>query len=83
MGKKIIISLALLFTSFISRAAYGLEQLGEALITFSILLTALPFIVGGVAVLFVKEKKGRAFFIGFGITALILLIWIFAGSSEA
>lgn len=83
MRKKILFSLALLFTSFISRAAYGLEQIGEALITFSLLLAALPFVVGGVAVLLTKKKKGRAFFIGFGITSLLLLIWIFAGNAEA
>lgn len=81
MRQKIGYLLPLLFISQISRAAYGLEQLGEALVTFSILLAALPFIVGGIALLFVKEKKGRAFLIGFGITAIILLIWIFAGSS--
>jgi hypothetical protein len=81
MRKRILLFIPLLFISLISRASFGLEQIGEALITFSLLLAALPFVVGGLAVLLAKKNKGRAFFIGFGITTLILLIWIFSGSS--
>ena len=83
MLKRIMMFIPLLLISLIRRAAVGLEQIGEALITFSLLLAALPFVVGGVAVLLAKKKKGRAFFIGFGITTLLLLIWIFAGSSAS
>lgn len=83
MLKRILFFIPLLLISLIGRTAFGLEHIGEALITFSLLLAALPFVVGSVAVLFAKKKKGRAFFIGFGITALLLLIWIFEGSSAS
>lgn len=81
--KKIIYLLPLLLIGNLARAAFGLEQLGKALITFSLGLVALPFIVGGLAVIFTKKRKGRAFLIGFLVTAAILAIWFFASASSA
>jgi hypothetical protein len=77
--KKIIYLLPILLFTQPVFANYGLDVLGKNLVTFTFIFACIPFAIGGLAVIFTKKRKTRAFFIGFLISAAVLaLIVIFS-----
>jgi hypothetical protein len=78
--KKIIYLLPILLFAQPVFANYGLDILGKNLVTFTFIFACIPFAIGGLAVIFTKKRKTRAFFIGFLVSAAILALFVFFSS---
>ena len=76
--KKLALLAPALLISKLTLANHGIEAIGSAIATMFLIAFSVCSIVGIIAAVIVKEKKGFAFLIGFMVTAFLMAIILIA-----
>ena len=76
--KKLALLAPALLVSKLTLANHGIEAIGSAIATMFLIAIGACTIVGIIAAIVVKEKKGFAFLIGFMLTAFLMAIIVIA-----